>query len=46
VTRLGEYTPVGRLFSLGSFMKNTVAALKFGLLISNEKKIAFKFDTQ
>jgi hypothetical protein len=37
VTRLGEFLPVVRLFSLGSFFKITEVAQIFGLLFSMVK---------
>jgi hypothetical protein len=39
VTRLGEFSPIARLFSLGSFMKHTVAAHIFWLLFSKAKVV-------
>jgi hypothetical protein len=32
VTRLGDFSPLGRLFTLGSFLKRTEVAKLFGLL--------------
>jgi hypothetical protein len=37
VTRLGEFSPFGRLFSLGSFLKGPEAAEIFGPRFSAEK---------
>jgi hypothetical protein len=36
VTRLGEFLPIGRLFSMGSFLKITKGAHTFGYF-STEK---------
>jgi hypothetical protein len=36
VTRLGEFSPFGRLFSLGSYLKISEVAHNFGLLLSTE----------
>jgi hypothetical protein len=33
VTRLGDFSPIGRLFSLGSVLKIKLAAKMFGLLL-------------
>jgi hypothetical protein len=35
VTRLGEFSPIGWLFTLGSFLKMTEVAQIFGLLFPN-----------
>jgi hypothetical protein len=37
VTRFGDFSPLGRLFTLGSFIKNTQLAQICVLLISNVK---------
>jgi hypothetical protein len=37
VTRLGEFSPIWRLFSLDSFMEITVVAQKLGLLFPRSK---------
>jgi hypothetical protein len=41
VTRLGEYSPIGRLFSLGSFSKISTEAQIFGLLFLHRKSCLF-----
>jgi hypothetical protein len=43
VTRLGEFSPIGRLFTLGSVMKITEVAKHFGLLIKTET-VMYSFD--
>jgi hypothetical protein len=37
VTRLGEFSPIGRLFTSGSVLKMTKAVQIFGLHIFSEK---------
>jgi hypothetical protein len=43
VTRLAEFSPIGPLFSLGSFLKNTEVAQVFGLLFPAVKKYVLIF---
>jgi hypothetical protein len=33
ITRLGEFSPIGRLFSISTFQKNTKVALIYGSLL-------------
>jgi hypothetical protein len=40
VTRLGEFSPIGQLFTLGSFL-NIISSPNFGLLFSTEKVMKY-----
>jgi hypothetical protein len=45
MTRFGEFSPIVRLFTLGSFLKLKEAAQIFGLLFSHgEKYVCNNFD--
>jgi hypothetical protein len=44
VTRLGEFSPIGRLFSLGSIVITIVVAQILGLLFHNTCYISISFD--
>jgi hypothetical protein len=41
VTRLGEFPSIGRLFTFGSFLKNTESALIFGPLFTTIKVLRY-----
>jgi hypothetical protein len=41
VARLGEFSPIGRLFTLGNFVKNTEIAQIIGLLFSTVKAVHY-----
>jgi hypothetical protein len=41
VTRLGEFIPIGRLFSFGSFLKITEGAHFFGYFYSTYKSMYY-----
>jgi hypothetical protein len=43
VTRLGEFLPIGLLFTLGSFLKITEVVLIFGLFFGR-RKLGIYFD--